>query len=599
MRQIHFYRAMYRLFSMIVLLSFLSAGLDGSHVLPARALTGEVAAQEEFIINTGMYQVPEDLFIALKTKLGEINDISGGATAFGVGYYEEHPSWAWISLLVANGIYFKEEEVGPSFLYFAARNAEGWSLAYAENNREYLSILDSLPRDKLSSEEVALLDGYYGLHQTKSNPMVPAGGLLFPWSSAQNQWRFSFNGFHPAGFQSLGVEPGAEAIDLLPPGSAQPAWVLAMENGMVVNKIECTWNTVLIIHHEGYPESKKFVYLHLQNGTSPVGIGMIINRGQYLGDLRTPVFNGYLSNGVCSDQGSGSFNCERDLNPATQNLCSTSTGRHLHLGFGADRNIVIDGNVVVDLTLGGRYNSTNTVNSGTPDPLSTDTTGVFRPSNGALYLKNMNITGFADIQINYGLAGDYPVVGDWDGDGDATIGIYRDGSFYLRNSNTIGFADIVFPFGAPGDQPIAGDWDGDGMDTIGVYRNGTFLLRNSNVAGAPEMSFGLGNPEDVAITGDWDGDGIDTTGVFRPSNGALYLKNTNATGFADIQINYGLPGDKPVTGDWDDDGVDTIGIYRNGTFHLRNSNTIGFADLVFALGVEGDYPIAGNWDGLP
>ncbi len=229
------------------------------------------------------------------------------------------------------------------------------------------------------------------------------------------------------------------------------------------------------------------------------------------------------------------------------------------------------------------------------------TTGVFRPSNGALYLKNSNTTGFADIQINYGQGGDYPVVGDWDGDGDVTIGIYRNGSFYLRNSNTIGFADIVFPFGAPGDQPIAGDWNNDGIDTIGVYRpsNGTFFLRNSNSAGTPSAIFALGVPGDVGIAGDWNGDGVDTTGVFRPSNGALYLKNTNATGFADIQINYGLPGDRPVTGDWDGDGDDTIGIYRNGTFHLRNSNTIGFADLVFALGVAGDMPIAGNWDGLP
>jgi hypothetical protein len=230
-----------------------------------------------------------------------------------------------------------------------------------------------------------------------------------------------------------------------------------------------------------------------------------------------------------------------------------------------------------------------------------DTTGVFRPSNGALYLKNINATGFADIQINYGLPGDYPVVGDWDGNGTATIGIYRNGNFYLRNSNTIGFADIVFAFGAPGDQPIAGDWNGDGIDTIGVYRSstGTFYLRNSNTPGAPEMSFSLGNPGDVGIAGDWNGDGKDTTGVFRPSNGALYLKNKNETGYADIQINYGLPGDKPVTGDWNGDGIDTIGIYRNGSFYLRNSNTIGFADIVFALGINGDMPIAGNWDGLP
>ena len=233
--------------------------------------------------------------------------------------------------------------------------------------------------------------------------------------------------------------------------------------------------------------------------------------------------------------------------------------------------------------------------------LSRDTAGVFRPSNGALYLKNTHSTGFADVQINYGIGGDYPVVGDWDGDGDVTIGIYRNGSFYLRNSNTIGFADVVFPFGTPGDQPVAGDWDGDDDDTIGVYRSstGSFYLRNSNSSGSANMIFALGILGDVGIAGDWNGDGLDTTGVFRPSNGALYLKNMNSTGFADIQINYGVPGDKPITGDWNDDGVDTIGIYRNGTFYLRNSNTIGFADLVFGLGIQGDHPIAGDWDNLP
>jgi hypothetical protein len=227
------------------------------------------------------------------------------------------------------------------------------------------------------------------------------------------------------------------------------------------------------------------------------------------------------------------------------------------------------------------------------------TAGVFRPSNGALYLKNSNTTGFADVQINYGIAGDYPIAGDWDGNGTATIGIYRNGVFYLRNSNTIGFADVVFAFGMPGDQPIAGDWDNNGTDTIGVYRNGAFFLRNSNSTGPAEMIFGLGIAGDVGIAGDWNHDGFDTTGVFRPSNGALYLKDTNTTGFADIQINYGIPGDKPVVGDWNNDGTDTIGVYRNGTFYLRNTNTIGFADIVFDLGIPGDMPIAGNWDAKP
>jgi hypothetical protein len=236
-----------------------------------------------------------------------------------------------------------------------------------------------------------------------------------------------------------------------------------------------------------------------------------------------------------------------------------------------------------------------------PTPACKVTTGVFRPGNGLLYLKNTNTSGFADIALNYGLPGDYPVVGDWDGNGTVTIGIYRNSTFYLRNSNTIGFAEIVVDFGQVGDQPIAGDWDGDGDDTIGIFRPSTaqFFLRNSNSVGPAEMSFFLGNPGDVGLAGDWNADGMDTTGVFRPSDGLLYLKDTNTSGFADYALNYGLPGDKPVTGDWDGDGDDTIGIYRNGTFYLRNSNTLGFAEIIFDLGIPGDMPIAGNWDALP
>jgi hypothetical protein len=230
-----------------------------------------------------------------------------------------------------------------------------------------------------------------------------------------------------------------------------------------------------------------------------------------------------------------------------------------------------------------------------------DTAGVFRPSNGVIFLKNTNTSGFADIALNYGLAGDYPVVGDWDGNGTDTIGVYRSGRFLLRNSNTVGFAEINFLFGQAGDQPIAGDWNGDGVDTVGVYRpsTGAFYLRNSNSAGAPDYAFFLGNVGDVGIAGDWNGDGIDTTGVFRPSNGIIFLKNTNTSGFADIALNYGLPGDRPVVGDWDDDGDTTIGIFRKGRFYLRNSNTNGFADIVLDLGFPTDMPIAGNWDGLP
>ena len=70
---------------------------------------------------------------------------------------------------------------------------------------------------------------------------------------------------------------------------------------------------------------------------------------------------------------------------------------------------------------------------------------------------------------------------------------------------------------------MVGDWDGDGDDTIGIYRpsNGQFLLRNSNSAGSENASFYLGNRGDIGIAGDWDGDGdddgIDTIGIYRSS----------------------------------------------------------------------------------
>lgn len=226
-------------------------------------------------------------------------------------------------------------------------------------------------------------------------------------------------------------------------------------------------------------------------------------------------------------------------------------------------------------------------------------TGVFRPSTGGLFLKNANTSGFADINIIYGIPGDYPLAGDWNGDNVDTVGVYRNGTFFLRNSNTTGFSDIVIPFGNPGDQPVVGDWNGDGVDTIGIYRNGIFYLRNSNTPGPTDSSFVFGNPGDIGIAGDWNGDGVVSIGVFRPSNGIVYLKNSNSGGFSDISFVFGIAGDKPVAGDWNGDGIDTIGIYRNGIFYLRNSNSTGFSDISFVLGNNGDFPIAGNWNGLP
>ena len=49
-----------------------------------------------------------------------------------------------------------------------------------------------------------------------------------------------------------------------------------------------------------------------------------------------------------------------------------------------------------------------------------------------------------------------PIVGDWDKDGDDTIGVYKDGGWRLRNTNSRGNPDLGLTFGLEGAVPVAG-----------------------------------------------------------------------------------------------------------------------------------------------
>jgi hypothetical protein len=195
----------------------------------------------------------------------------------------------------------------------------------------------------------------------------------------------------------------------------------------------------------------------------------------------------------------------------------------------------------------------------------------------------------------YGHAGDVPFSGDWNCDGEETLGLYRrsDGFVYLRNSNTEGIADITFFFGNPGDLPIAGDFNNDGCDTVSIYRpsEARFYIinqlgQNGGGLGAAEYSYLFGVPGDKPFIGDFNGDGIDTPGLHRESAGFVYFRDSNTQGIADFSFFYGNPGDKLVAGDWNGDRIDTVGIYRpsTGFLYLRNSNTTGIADATLPAG---------------
>jgi hypothetical protein len=238
------------------------------------------------------------------------------------------------------------------------------------------------------------------------------------------------------------------------------------------------------------------------------------------------------------------------------------------------------------------------------------------------YLRDSLSSGPATSTFRYGQPGDFPVMGDWDGDGDDTVGVVRftgppDGPFsytwYLRDINSGGGATVApFVFGNVrfvavdqlGTVPVVGDWNGDGVDTIGVVVYDfavdgpvQWQLRNSNSAGAPDVVTHYGRGRDVPVVGDWDGNGTDSFGVFR-DNRSWLLRNSAGGGTAQISFTYGsasLP-ELPVPGDWDGNGTYTPAVLRNRpptdeaggfeTWLFRNTNSGGAADGQITYGSD-------------
>jgi hypothetical protein len=239
-------------------------------------------------------------------------------------------------------------------------------------------------------------------------------------------------------------------------------------------------------------------------------------------------------------------------------------------------------------------------------PSGPATVGLVDPTQGQWHLRSGSgqVTSFF-----YGNPGDIPFMGDWNCNGIDSPGMYRqsDGFVYLRNSSSQGIADIRFFFGNPGDMPIVGDFNGDGCDTVSIYRpsEGRFFIinrlgENEGGLGAAEFSYFFGNLGDKPFVGDFDGNGIDTVGLHRESTGLVYFRNTHTQGSADHQFIFGNPGDRLVAGDWNGDSLASPGIFRPGdaTFYLRFTNTQGPADMQFEFGSGGWLPVAGNL-GLP
>jgi CubicO group peptidase (beta-lactamase class C family) len=220
-----------------------------------------------------------------------------------------------------------------------------------------------------------------------------------------------------------------------------------------------------------------------------------------------------------------------------------------------------------------------------------------------------------------------PVAGDFLGTDMDTVGMYvrRQSLFIIHTKNVPGWPRFDFEFspipGAAQDlsiplEPVIGDWDGDGVDTVGLYRRdtGEFFLRNKNSEGPVDLMFTFGTTNSVPIAGDWNGDGVDTVGIYNPSTRRFELADANSAGTKYTSFKFGSGIVYPLAGDWDGDGMDTVGLYdeQANLFHLKNSHSGSSDDRTIQIGGSDPYPtfakqtnigavpfrfpIAGNWN---
>ena len=235
---------------------------------------------------------------------------------------------------------------------------------------------------------------------------------------------------------------------------------------------------------------------------------------------------------------------------------------------------------------------------------------------------NRNTTGPTQI-VGWGNANtDFPVPGDFDGDGVGDIGIYRDGAtagaqsefWILQSSNN---AVRYFAWGVSGDEAHQRDYDGDGITDVCVVRRGvitadqmTWYIRNSSDGSVRVEGFGLtgdtagGTSGDFPVAGDYDGDGKFDVAVYRftlpPANNFIIKRSSDSVitfrQFGNFTTDYILPGD------YDGDGKYDLAVARTGAtgtsplqWWILQSATGTTRTQTF--GISNDFPVQGDYDG--
>ncbi|HSK73870.1 MAG TPA: VCBS repeat-containing protein [Pyrinomonadaceae bacterium] len=199
---------------------------------------------------------------------------------------------------------------------------------------------------------------------------------------------------------------------------------------------------------------------------------------------------------------------------------------------------------------------------------------VWRPAGGQAGFYIINSSDSTVRFDQFGQTGDNPtIVGDYDGDGKADPAVYRSGTnggqsfFFYRGSANNPNGNITFtPWGIAGDKPYPGDFDGDGKFDFHVFRNENGQLIHYQLRTAQGfVGFPYGLAGDRFAPGDYDADGRTDVAAVRNS-GAAYDWYVLRSSTIEVQvIRYGNPATDFITpGDYDGDNRADFAVWRSG-----------------------------------
>jgi hypothetical protein len=180
---------------------------------------------------------------------------------------------------------------------------------------------------------------------------------------------------------------------------------------------------------------------------------------------------------------------------------------------------------------------------------------------------------------------DVPLLGDLEPDNREELVIWRpfrtrlggaDARWYGLNMTSPDPTQFFAPgseplWGLPGDYPLLGDLNGDGTDELIVYRpsEGRWYVRRVDgtryYPAGSEPVWGVGT--DVPLVADLDGNGADELIVWRPGNGRWYALRADKTRFFQTgsEPQLGGTGDVPLVGDLTGEYIDEMIVWSPST----------------------------------